>query len=124
LQRRTHDLAAAGQLAYGRSERIDDEIDLAAHLALDQFDRAGTSFVGKRITVDRTAVQPGLFGELVERRRVVPAGGARLGFAGRLLEEYAQRVRAIAERRRDARSQPVPGGGADHEHAPRPMRRR
>jgi len=50
-----------------------------------------------------------------------PAGGAGLVLAAGLLEEHAQRGRAVAERGGDARGEAIAGGGADHQHALRTL---
>ena len=52
-------------------------------------------------------------GELLEGRRVVPAGGARLALAARTLEEHPEGIGAGTERGGDAGSQAIAGGGTD-----------
>ncbi|MNZ50983.1 hypothetical protein D3C78_687840 [compost metagenome] len=115
LERRTHQFASLWQLAHRRSQRVDHQIDLAAHFVLDQFDDLGPCFVGEGVTVDRLAVQAFGLGELVEGRGVVPAGGAWLGLGARLFEEHTQGVGTEAERCGDARRQAVAAGGTDHQ---------
>jgi len=97
LERRAHHFAGVRQLAHGRGQRIDHQVDRATHLVLDDLDRTRAGFVGERVAVDRLAVQAGLLGRLVERGGVVPTGGAGLLRAAGLLEEHAERGGAVAE---------------------------
>ncbi len=116
LQRGADDFTGLGVLATRRRQAVDDLVDLA-EIGLDHFDGLRLHFIGEGIAVDALGVQAGFVGVLVERGRVVPARGARLGFGTRALEENAQGRGAAAEGSGDARSQAVAGGGADHQHA-------
>ena len=68
--------------------------------------------VGESVAIDAAGIQAFLVGELLEGRRVVPAGGARL-LAARTLEEHPEGIGAGTERGGDAGSQAIAGGGTD-----------
>ncbi|KAG1084755.1 hypothetical protein G6F40_014396 [Rhizopus arrhizus] len=116
LQRRIEDLAGLGVGAARGGQAIDHLVDLA-QVRLDRGDGLLLDLVRKRVAVDALGVQAGFVGVLVERGRVVPAGGAGLGLAARTFEEDAPGRRAATERSGDARSQAVASGRADHQHA-------
>ncbi|KAG0923802.1 hypothetical protein G6F31_019366 [Rhizopus arrhizus] len=102
LQRRIEDLAGLGVRAARGGQAIDHLVDLA-QVRLDRGDGLLLDLVRKRVAVDALGVQASRFGRPVEGGRVVPARRAGLGGLGGAFEEHAQRLRATAERRADAR---------------------
>src|SRR3546814_13028414 len=85
------------QLTQERGVLLDDQINLSAHLVLDQLDHACARFIREFIAVNRLAVETLRLGELVECGGVVPARGAGLLVAAGLFKEHAECVGAKAE---------------------------
>ena len=98
-----------------RGQAVDHQVDLA-QVFLDGLDGQALDLVGERVAVDALGVQAFFHGKLLERRAVVPAGGAQLAFFAFFLKKHAQGVGAAAKRSTDARGQAVAGGGTEDQY--------
>ena len=114
LQHGFVDFARRGIGAARSRERIDDEVDLR-HFLFQAFDDQLLHFRGKRVAVCRSRVESRFLRFRFKRRRVVPTGGRGLAVRARAFEIHAERVGAGAERRGNARREPVTRRGADDE---------
>ena len=112
LEGRGEHFAALRMGTARRGQAVDHQVDLA-EIALDGLDGQPLHLVGESVAIDAAGIQAFLVGELLEGRRVVPAGGARLALAARTLEEHPEGIGAGTERGGDAGSQAIAGGGTD-----------
>lgn len=109
-------MGGAGARMYppGRRQAVDHQIN-RPRVALQHFDGLPLELIRKRIAVQVGREQAGFPGRPGEGDRVVPARSGWPPLLGRPLVEDPHGRRSRAERRGDARGQPIAGRGAYHQ---------
>ena len=106
LKRRVKDFSSFGMRTPGRGQAVNHQINLT-QISLNGVNDFGLHLVRESIAVKVFAVQALGLGQLLKRRRVIPARGTRFFLGALFFKEHTKGASAAAKGRGDARGQPV-----------------